>query len=132
MRVKGDSMAPTFLAGDVLLTWPLFSRLKQGQCVVFRDPIDQQLVIKRVAGLPGQVAKNRFQGNPAEVETHTVEWGYSETGGQELPSDHYFLLGDNSSVSIDSRQFGTVSRDRIDRRVLGRVWPLFRQEGQGD
>lgn len=35
-----------------------------------------------------------------------------------LPRDQYFLLGDNRDVSLDSRSFGTLPRDRIAGRVL--------------
>jgi signal peptidase I len=128
--VEGDSMLPTFESGDVLLTWPILGSIKQGQMVVFVDPSLGDRAIKRVAGLPGQTPSNRHQGNSTELKTHTVEWGYTDSDRQGLAPRHYFLIGDNPSVSIDSRQFGAISRDHIDRRVLGRIWP-FRRHGAG-
>jgi signal peptidase I len=35
-----------------------------------------------------------------------------------LPAEHYFLLGDNSPVSIDSRQWGGVRREQILGKVI--------------
>jgi signal peptidase I len=43
-----------------------------------------------------------------------------------LPAGEYFVLGDNRGVSIDSRDFGLVPRDRILGRVVTRYWPLDR------
>jgi signal peptidase I len=43
-----------------------------------------------------------------------------------LPPGEFFLLGDNRVVSIDSRDFGLVPRERILARAVVRYWPLDR------
>lgn len=47
--------------------------------------------------------------------THHDDW----RAESPLPAGHYFLLGDNSPVSIDSRKWGGVSREHILGRVIG-------------
>ena len=41
-----------------------------------------------------------------------------------VPNEQYFLLGDNRSVAIDSRTFGTVLGDPIFGKVFVTFWPL--------
>jgi signal peptidase I len=54
---------------------------------------------------------------------------YTSAGkhGTEAPvllgPDEYFLLGDNSAVSTDSRQFGPVQAHRLFGRPVAVVWP---------
>lgn len=42
----------------------------------------------------------------------------------EVKADHYFLLGDNRLISLDSRRFGQVSKDAIVGKAIFSYWPL--------
>jgi signal peptidase I len=44
-----------------------------------------------------------------------------------LGPDEYFVLGDNSSASLDSRHFGPIRRDSIIGRVNWIYWPPGRR-----
>ena len=46
-----------------------------------------------------------------------------------VPPDHYFMLGDNTKYSSDSRIWGTVPRRNIVGRALFVFWPFSRRWG---
>ncbi len=103
--VHGSSMVPSFQNGDYLIVDEISYQLRQperGEVIVFRYPKDpSQFFIKRVAGLPGDKINNTT-----------------------LSSDEYYVLGDNTTASSDSRFWGPVKSNLIIGRVILRLWPL--------
>lgn len=129
--VEGDSMAPTYLAGDILLTLPLWGGVEQGECLVFREPESGSRVIKRVVGLPGQTPSTvhgtiRPGDGRKALATSTQVWGSIGDQSHRLLENQYFLLGDHSAESHDSRAYGPVDADALERRVVARIWPWHR------
>lgn len=104
--VEAESMLPTLVPGQKLLTRrPATSRpLRRGDIVVVDSDELHRVIVKRIAGLPGDAV--RLDG----------------TVNDEVPPGHLFLLGDNGARSSDGRSWRTpyVSVDR----VLGRVISL--------
>lgn len=47
------------------------------------------------------------------------EWFEKDYKETDIPSDHYFLIGDNWWRSIDSFQFGPVASSNITGKVIG-------------
>ncbi|MGM0618521.1 MAG: S26 family signal peptidase [Actinomycetota bacterium] len=74
--VRGWSMAPTLLPGDVVLTLPIAARLvRAGQVVVLRDPADaDHLVIKRIHERCGDQVY--VLGDDPDHSTDSRAWGW--------------------------------------------------------
>ncbi len=111
-----------------------------------------QYWIKRLVGLPGERVSIRPPNlwiNGAQVLQPEIfgriqrqENGYRgyvlpggspparylgrETDTVQLSQDEYFVLGDNSPASLDSRYWGPVKRKAIVGRVISIYWPLDR------
>ena len=145
-RVEGDSMLPTLLAGDYLLTHSDSGSKRppaRGEIVVAALEGCERSILKRVVGLPSeQIILKRVVGLPSEQITFSE--GVLLIDGQKLAepylrgsppylgldnshftlgSDEYFLMGDNRAHSTDCRHYGPLSRSQIAARAFWRVWP---------
>ena len=124
VEVKGASMNPTLSAGDRLLlnrfTY-LHREPQRGELVVLRDPETGDLIVKRIVGMPCETVL--MQNEAAYVNGHRLIEPYTSTlrrpdysplgKATVIPRDHYFVLGDNRTRSLDSRAFGSVPRASI-------------------
>ncbi|MFQ6098713.1 MAG: signal peptidase I, partial [Armatimonadota bacterium] len=106
---------------------------RRGDVIVFRDPRDSSLLIKRVVALPGEDVFV-FQGQLYKyVNGRWIAQEYAEASPllempQRLtvPDDAVYVLGDNRAMSEDSRDFGPVPLDRIIGQAVYIIWPLDR------
>lgn len=127
--VSGASMEPTYHAGDRLLVRRSVGEIARGDLLVFRNPLaSSELLVKRVVGLPGETIEGR--GDQLWIDGAALAEPYTKAGtgvGELLPclvpGGHYYLVGDNRSESIDSRQFDAVDEVLVVGRVVWRVWP---------
>lgn len=125
--VSGNSMQPAFEDGDrvvVARMTPFFTSPHRCDTVIAR--VDGEILIKRVIGLPGEVVAIghghvRLDGEDLDDPVPTNFLDAEDMPPLRLGEDEYFLMGDHRSVSIDSREFGPVSRDDILGRVILRV-----------
>ncbi len=132
-RVKGESMAPNFEDGEVLLTEKVSYRFgdpKRGDVVVFEAPVGRKVdFIKRIIGLPNDTIN--INGGSVYVNGQKIDEGYISvnTQGEEvkqLGPDEYFVMGDNRSASSDSRVFGAIKESAIRGRVWFVYWPIVK------
>lgn len=138
-RVKGDSMLPNFIDGELLLTEKVsyhFSDAHRGDVVVFRAPIGNKVdFIKRIVGLPDEEIK--ITGGQISINGKQLKENYipQVTDGNFsliLGENQYFVLGDNRRSSSDSRSFGPISKKSFRGRVWLVYWPILRaQEKNG-
>jgi len=136
--VRGQSMEPNFYNNDYLIVDELsyqFRAPERGEVVVFKYPNDTtQRYIKRIIGLPGEtitINSGRifiYQGGvPVALDESIYLPQTTQTQGNmkmTLDKNEYFVLGDNRSVSADSRAWGTLPEKDLIGRVLFRAWPL--------
>jgi signal peptidase I len=86
-------------------------------------------LIKRIVGLPGEKVsmQNGFVSiNGARLPERYVAPGFRGRESGEWPRSPrggYFVLGDNRSMSCDSRRWGIVPRESIIGRADVRYWP---------
>ena len=140
-QVVGDSMVPTLETGDRLILNKL-AEIDRFDIVVFPAPdgTDEEYV-KRIIGLPGDEItyfQDELYINGEKIEEHYLEalreasdqaltgdfTLFSLTGEATVPEDMYFVLGDNRSVSKDSRVFGFIPAAQIEGTADLRLWPL--------
>ena len=152
-RIPSASMEPTLhcakpAAGcrsrfsDRVIANRLVYRLhdpRRGDIVVFKTPERVKAAcdadgtfIKRIVGLPGEQVSMRnghvlIDGmrldepylRPAFRGQESGVWG-------QIPKDRYFVLGDNRTMSCDSRRWGAVPRDNMIGRAELTYWPPTR------
>lgn len=143
--ISSASMAPTLqgeslLNGDMVLAEKVsywFRKPRRWEVVMFRDD-DGMLVMKRVVGLPGETIAIRdwdkgvlINGapvaQPRSLETIKYLAYGNLTGGKAVAcSDGYFIMGDDSKDSQDSRFTGPLKPQRIRARAWLLVRPLSR------
>ena len=133
VEVAGDSMRPALHPGDFLVLRrgaPTPGRVEAGSIVALHDATGR-LILKRVIGLPGEslrVGTNVLINRRPLHEPYAIgDTPQSQfRGANQLAEDEYFLIGDNREASTDSRDFGAVSRQRIEGVAAFRYWPPSR------
>lgn len=128
-------MAPTLVPGNrVLVTkfYYRFYRPQHGDIIVFRYPSNKKKnLIKRVMALPGETIRIEnglvyINGVPLQGDRFNRVYfntGYYGKGEQAVPENSYFVLGDNSRNSDDSRFWGYVPLKNILGRAFLVYWP---------
>ncbi|OJI08673.1 MAG: signal peptidase I [Candidatus Vogelbacteria bacterium CG10_big_fil_rev_8_21_14_0_10_49_38] len=144
--VHGASMDETFHQNDYLVVDELsylWRDPRRGEVIVFKNPADpSQYFIKRVIGLPGETVRIRDgevfisrSDQTFKLEEDYLGSLYPRNTQLTLKEGEYFVMGDNRSVSWDSRSWGALNRELIKGRAMFRLFPLkqdFYLPGQAD
>lgn len=115
--VQGESMVPTLKGGELMILKKFDKTYERFDIVVVNKSVEGNNLIKRVIGLPGE--KIRYKNGNLYINDEIIEdiYAYGDTNNfQEiiLGEDEYFLMGDNRSVSLDSRILGAIKKDEIE------------------
>ena len=126
VRVDGDSMKNTLKNGDILLLYKL-SSIDRFDIIVLDEEKDNEKIIKRVIGLPGEtvaIKKGKIYINDKVIDD---EYAYGQTSDYNkvtLKDDEYFILGDNRLISKDSRYFGPIKDNEVKGKIVFRLFPF--------
>lgn len=141
-KIPSGSMRPTLMEGDKLFVNKYvyrFERPQRGDIVVFKYPQDRKKdFIKRLVAFEGEIVEIRdgkvlVNDKPlADAESFGKFYYYNHDpyGGPsekvKVPEDTYYVLGDNSANSTDSRFWGFVPEKYVIGKAVFRWWPLNR------
>lgn len=133
--IPSKTMSPTLMEGDLILVDKAIykkTELKRGDVIVFIFPQDaDKELVKRLVGLPGdsvEIKNNKVYINDKVLEGPAFNRSYYNRGafgleGRKItvPKDSYYVLGDNSENSQDSRFFGYVPR----KNLIGKAYKIY-------
>ena len=126
VRVDGDSMKNTLKNGDILLLYKL-SSIDRFDIIVLDEEKDNEKIIKRVIGLPGETVAIKREKIYINDKVIDDEYAYGQTSDYNkvtLKDDEYFILGDNRLISKDSRYFGPIKDNEIKGKIVFRLFPF--------
>ncbi len=127
--VDGASMDDTLADGQLVFINKLtyrFNDIKRFDIVVVSNEINNDKIIKRVIGLPGEVVEyrdNKLYINDKLVETD-IKFKDTEDFRKTTKEGEYLVLGDNRPVSKDSRMLGNFTKKDIIGKVKFRIFPF--------
>lgn len=131
LRVTGSSMSPT-LKNDELVICSKKSNFKSGDMVAFY--YNNKILLKRVIGIEGDIIDIKEDGTVYVNGTELDESYVNEKSlgicdiklPYQVPDNRIFVMGDNRSVSVDSRSttVGCIADEYVIGRVIFRLWPF--------
>ena len=130
VQVHRGNMAPTLRDGEQLILITV-GNINRGDIVAFH--LGNQTMLKRVIATSGEVVDISADG-AVYIDGKLLDEPYLSQKSRsvcdielplQVPDNHFFVMGDNRAISLDSRtsDFGTIHRDGIIGKTIIRIWP---------
>lgn len=137
-KIPTGSMIPTLNIGNHLMVNKFiyyFKKPKRGDIIVFVYPVNPKKdFIKRLVGLPGETIEvkdgsvfingEELRAPQTIAERHYYNEGMYGEGLIKIPDNTYFVMGDNTRNSKDSRFWGFVPKKNLLGKAFFVYWPL--------
>lgn len=122
-----NSMVPVLEENEQFVANHNNKNLKRDEVVIFNAP-DGKISIKRIVATSGdlfEIDKGQvfINGKPVSRNYPIIEKEYPKI---TIPKDSYFMLGDNTINSYDSRDYGPIQEEYI----IGRALYILSEENQ--
>lgn len=131
LRIYGSSMEPTLEEGQIVLSVK-DNDLEAGDIVAFY--YGNKVLLKRYIAGPGSWVQVLEDGtvlvdDVVLEEPYLTDKAYGISDLEypyQVPEGSYFVMGDQRSVSIDSRHstVGCISTEQVVGKIVFRVWPM--------
>jgi signal peptidase I len=131
LQVTGSSMAPTLEEGQIMIASKI-DTLGTGDVVAFY--YNNKILVKRVIATAGDWVNISEDGtvyvNDIELdEPYLMEKAFGDCNislPYQVPESQIFVMGDNRSVSLDSRNtaVGCVSEEQLIGKIEWCIWPI--------
>lgn len=155
-KIPSGSMIPTFAIGDRIfankfiygaripftdLRLPALRDPKRGDIVIFVSPESPKKdFVKRLIAIGGETVEikegniyinGKLLDSPASIRGNYY-FNTGEYGGEnqviKVPKDSYYVLGDNSANSRDSRYWGFFPKKNLIGKAILIYWPINRMK----
>ena len=131
-RVYGQSMEPNLHTDQRLVIEKVSYRFRspqRGDIVVLKiRENSEELLIKRVIGLPGETIEVKdghvFIDGQMLEEPYLSQPTRGHYGPTTVPPAYVFVLGDNRGASNDSRSFGAIPMQNLVGHAWLSYWPV--------
>ena len=131
LQIYGTSMSPTLSKGDIAVSTKT-GNFDTGDVIAFY--YNNKILVKRVIAQSGQWVDIDEQGNVyvngiVIDEPYITDRALGECDIKlpyQVPESKIFVMGDNRSVSVDSRSttIGCIGEEEIVGKIVFRIWPL--------
>ncbi|MGX4601425.1 signal peptidase I [Faecalimicrobium sp. JNUCC 81] len=131
VKIPSESMMPTLNVNDRLIATKVYNpeKLKRGDIVIFYSKEEDELMIKRLIGIPGDrisIENGVVSINDEQISENYIKEKDEFTGKYKVPRGEYFFLGDNRKKSYDSRKWRNpfIKGEDIKGKAILKVYPF--------